>query len=265
MQQFIITMLVIIQLQLLAALVVYTRSTRHKRGTKPVFIDTSVLMDGRIVSIITSGFMPETIKIPRSVLRELQLLADGADSARRARARHGLDIAKQLQELSPNVSVISDSAPIGVDEQLIQLAKTYGGSICTIDFNLNKLAQAQSIVVLNPNDLSRDLRMSYLPGERTSVFVAQKGNEAQQGVGYLEDGTMVVIDHAKKDIGSMQAVEIVKSIQTAAGKMLFAKKIANASEVKVPASKPTGKKKVEYSRPPKRGTEDSLVALANKS
>lgn len=256
----ILSLLGLIELQILGAWLYMVKKNGVKRMSlrNAVFIDTSALMDGRIALAVAAGFFPKTVVIPKSVLAELQLLADGADSDRRARARHGLDIAKSLRD-DPRVqlTILQDNAgDTGVDDQLLKLASHYQGSICTIDFNLNKVAQAEGIAVLNINELAQQLRANYLPGEKVSIEIIQKGSEQHQGVGYLADGTMTVVDDAKADIGKTVPVEITRSIQTAAGRMLFAKKASDQSEKK----KPSGRKK--QTRP--KSAEETLVELANR-
>lgn len=250
----------IIELQIIVAFVYYVKKKGlHRPLTrKATFVDTSALMDGRIALAASTGFFPSSVVIPKSVLAELQLLADGSDSDRRARARHGLDIAKALRD-NPRLSVtiLNDNAGSnGVDDQLLKLAKQYHGSICTIDFNLNKVAQAEGIAVLNINELAQQIRANYLPGEKVSLAIIQKGSESHQGVGYLADGTMAVIDEAKSDIGKTISVEITRSIQTAAGRMLFGKKTTSQVEKK--------KSQVRKKQVRPKSAEDSLVELANR-
>ncbi len=199
-----------------------------KRTSTAIYVDTSVLIDGRIVDIAKTGFITAQLVIPRSVIGELQLLSDGADHDKRARARHGLDVARELRTMDTvEVHLLQDgsTAEEGVDERLLNLAKKHGGMICTIDYNLNKVAQVEGIRVLNINELAKSIRMEFLPGERQSLALIQKGQNAQQAVGYTADGTMVVVDGATKRIGTTVDVEIVRSIQTDAGRMLFAKLI----------------------------------------
>lgn len=254
---FIIILLLVMQLQIAAILFYTVRGAVpvRKRQTKPVFIDTSVLIDGRIALVAQTGFIPNRIVIPKSVLAELQLLADGGDSVKRSRARHGLDIANQLRELGVAEIMDDGDASRGVDEQLLYLAKKYDGAICTTDFNLNKVAQVESIQVLNLNELAQQIRVNYLPGEKVSLEIAQKGNDAQQGVGYLADGTMVVVEKAKADIGKTVEIEFIRTIQTAAGRMLFAKKITTTK------SQRSSPKSLQRSKP--ASSEDRLVELAN--
>lgn len=200
-----------------------------------IFVDTSVLIDGRIMAVAESGFIGDTLAIPRSVIGELQFLADNADPDKRARARHGLDIARELQQLS-SVEVVlfqdGSKAEEGVDERLLNLAKKHGGAICTIDYNLNKVAVVEGIAVCNVNELAKNLRMAYLPGEKLNLELVQKGQDSHQAVGYLPDGTMVVVEQASGQIGQTVEVEFIRSLQTAAGKMMFAKKTATTKSIK---------------------------------
>lgn len=200
---------------------------KERRETlAPVFVDTSVLIDGRIIAVAESGFLTRPLYIPRSVVGELQFLADNADLEKRSRARHGLDIINQLQSITSVKTVIfadGVKAEEGVDNRLLSLAKKHGGALCTIDYNLNKVAVVEGLEVLNVNELAKSLRMAYLPGERARIELTQKGNDQHQAVGHLEDGTMVVVEHAYKQIGTTVEVEFIRSLQTAAGKMMFAK------------------------------------------
>jgi rRNA-processing protein FCF1 len=199
-----------------------------KTKGRAILVDTSVLMDGRIVNVAATGFIGGTLVIPRSVVGELQLLADGSDSDKRARARHGLDVVSSLQKLEyVDVEILQDGsrADEGVDERLLTLAKRHHALICTLDFNLNKVAVVEGINVLNINELAQSLRMNHLPGDQILIEVVQKGQDTHQGVGYLADGTMVVIEQASAYIGKSITVEVIRSLQTAAGKMMFAKRV----------------------------------------
>lgn len=263
--------------------VVLTRK-QQRNHQNAVLIDTSVLIDGRIIAIAESGFMTRPLYIPRSVVGELQLLADTGDTEKRMRARHGLDVINQLQSFANvKVVIITDGvrAEEGVDNRLLSLAKKYGAALCTIDYNLNKVALVEGITVLNVNDLAKSLRMAYLPGEKITLALTQKGNDHQQAIGHLEDGTMVVVEQSSKYIGTIAEVEIIRSLQTAAGKMLFAKlvsRVPHTPRTNVKKAEPTAqpeKKKVNRDRSPKarqpqanrrsqkRTPEDSLVELAN--
>ena len=202
--------------------------TNIKTKRRAILVDTSVLMDGRITGIAATGFIGGTLVIPRSVIGEMQFLADHADSDKRARARAGLDVVSELQNMDTvEVELLQDGskAEEGVDERLLKLAKQHGAVICTLDFNLNKVAVVEGIVVLNINELAQSIRMQHLPGEQMMIELSQKGQDGHQGVGYMPDGTMVVVEQGRKYIGTSVHVEIVRSIQTAAGKMMFARPV----------------------------------------
>ena len=223
---FIIVIAVVILLEVTYLLAVNTKSIARRKTIRPIFVDTSVLIDGRIIAVAQSGFIDGVLSIPRSVIGELQFLADHADTDKRSRARHGLDVVTELQKMpGVKVEIFQDGskAEEGVDERLLKLAKQYDGAICTIDYNLNKVAQVENIAVLNVNDLAMNLRMAYLPGEKILLELTQKGQDAHQAVGHLADGTMVVIEHASSFIGQTVEIEFIRSLQTAAGKMMFAK------------------------------------------
>lgn len=227
------------------------RQTSKKAGSS-ILVDTSVLIDGRIIAVAKSGFIGGTLVIPRSVIGELQFLADNADHEKRARARHGLDIVTELQNMPQvNVEILQDGskAEEGVDERLLKLAKKSGAAICTIDYNLNKVAVVEGIVVVNVNELAQSLRMAYLPGEKLRLELVQKGQDSHQAVGYLGDGTMVVVEHASKYIGKIMEVEFIRSLQTAAGKMMFARLVDQREAPAASRSnKPSGKKPVQPSQ-----------------
>ncbi len=246
----------------------HTPHLKNKRLAKPVFVDTSVLMDGRVLTAAMTGFVPSRLVIPRSVVSELQLVADSADPDKRSRARRGLDAINELKEIK-HVSVeILHDGPVGhggVDTRLVELAKKHHGYICTIDFNLNKVAQVEGIFVLNINELASNLRMAFLPGEKVSLELIQKGNDSQQAVGYLSDGTMVVVEKAVKDIGTTVEVEFIRALQTAAGRMMFAKKVGKAQDKDI--TRHSGRKRPSSSRGARKApknAEDSLVQLANE-
>ena len=195
-----------------------------KRSYK--ILDTSVIIDGRIADIAETGFLDGTIVIPQFVLRELQLVADSADSLKRNRGRRGLDILQRVQKLTNlHVQIVEDDFPAirEVDLKLIELAKLYEGKIVTNDFNLNKVAQLQGVEVLNINELANSLKPIVLPGELMRVFILKEGKEYNQGVAYLDDGTMVVVDNARKMIGKTIEISVTSVLQTTAGKMIFGK------------------------------------------
>jgi len=189
-------------------------------------LDTSVIIDGRIADIAETGFLDGVMVIPQFVLRELQLVADSADSLKRNRGRRGLDILQRLQKTtSLNIQIVEDDFPTvrEVDMKLIELAKAYEGKIITNDFNLNKVAQLQGVSVLNINELANSLKPIVLPGEIMRVFILKEGKEYNQGVAYLDDGTMVVVDNARKMIGKTIDISVTSVLQTTAGKMIFGK------------------------------------------
>lgn len=234
------------------------RQTNSKK--RMIFVDTSVLIDGRIIAVAASGFIGGTLAIPRSVIGELQFLADNADADKRARARHGLDIVRELQDMAGvDVEIFQDGskAEEGVDERLLNLAKKHGGAICTIDYNLNKVAVVEGVQVCNVNELAKSLRMAYLPGEKVMLELVQKGNDSHQGVGYLTDGTMVVVEQAAAQVGQTVEIEFIRSLQTAAGKMMFAKKVDNR-----PQQKQQPRKKVLGTKPKPIATVSTPTATS---
>jgi len=189
-------------------------------------LDTSVIIDGRIADIAETGFLDGVVVTPQFVLRELQLVADSGDSLKRNRGRRGLDILQRLQKVATlQVQIVEDDFPgvREVDLKLIELAKVYEGKIITNDFNLNKVAQLQGVAVLNINELANALKPIVLPGEIMKVFILKEGKEYNQGVAYLDDGTMVVVDNARKMIGKTIDVSVTSVLQTTAGKMIFGK------------------------------------------
>jgi uncharacterized protein YacL len=199
----------------------------EKQGKKSYkILDTSVIIDGRIADIAETGFLDGIIVTPQFVLRELQLVADSADSLKRNRGRRGLDILQRLQKVATlTIQIVEDDFPAvrEVDLKLIELAKLYEGKIITNDFNLNKVAQLQGVQVLNINELANSLKPIVLPGETMRVFILKEGKEYNQGVAYLDDGTMVVVDNARKMIGKTIDVSVTSVLQTTAGKMIFGK------------------------------------------
>jgi len=189
-------------------------------------LDTSVIIDGRIADIADTGFLDGILVIPQFVLRELQLVADSADSLKRNRGRRGLDILQRVQKIATvTVQIVEDDFPTvrEVDLKLIELAKIYEAKIITNDFNLNKVAQLQGVDVLNINELANALKPIVLPGETMKVFILKEGKEYNQGVAYLDDGTMVVVDNARKLIGKNVDIAVTSVLQTTAGKMIFGK------------------------------------------
>jgi uncharacterized protein YacL len=187
-------------------------------------LDTSVIIDGRIADIAETGFLDGTLVVPQFVLRELQLVADSADSMKRNRGRRGLDVLQRVQKMANlNVQLLEDDFPHirEVDLKLIELGKIYDCKIITNDFNLNKVAQLHGVEVLNINELANALKPIVLPGEIMRVFILKEGKEYNQGVAYLDDGTMVVVDNAKRLISKTIDISVTSVLQTQAGKMIF--------------------------------------------
>lgn len=266
------------------------------KAKKQVLVDTSILIDGRFLAVARTGFINFNILIPRSVVGELQILADGGDDEKRVRARYGLDIISALQneeKITVSILVDGNSAEEGVDNRLISLAKKMNAGILTADYNLNKVAKVEGIEVLNINELVQSVRADYLPGEKIMLEITQKGNEKKQGIGHLPDGTMVVVENGEGLIGTISEVEFIRLLQTAAGKMMFARPASvKVSKVEIQKSKGRapvlknvtgGKKSKESSKKSKnikqnskaktktqtrhrtrKTVEDSLVKLANR-
>ena len=197
----------------------------NNNNKRKIYVDTSVVIDGRILTVAKTGFIGDDLIILRSVLKELQLLADGKDSEKRLRARAGLDTINELERIVHfNTEIIDDGeGNKKVDEQLLQYAKENHGLILTLDYNLIKRANVEKIETLNINDLALSLRSEFIPGEKFIVKITEKGSNQGQGVGHLKDGTMVVVDAAAKKIGEVLEAEFVRFHETSAGKMIFAK------------------------------------------
>ena len=198
-------------------------------GKRKVYIDTSALIDGRIVNIARSGFLDGDLIILKSVLLELQLLADGKDTEKRTRARAGLSSAAELERvINVNTEIVDDTGGLKkVDEELLKYAKENRGAILTMDYNLIKVAEAEKIETLNINDLALATRSEFVPGEKVKLRILDKGSNKGQGVGHLADGTMVVVDKAANKVGREVTVELIKFYETPAGKMIFAKLSSN--------------------------------------
>ncbi len=210
----------------------FTDSAHEARSLK--ILDTSVIIDGRIADVAETGFLDGTLVLPQFVLRELQLVADSSDPLKRNRGRKGLDILQRIKK-NPDLDVQMTEADFPdvreVDQKLIELARSIGARIVTNDFNLNKVAQLSGIEVLNINELANSLKPVVLPGETMKVYIVKEGKEPDQGVAYLDDGTMVVINGAAKQIGRTVEVTITSVVQTAAGKMFFARVLAEADKL----------------------------------
>lgn len=201
------------------------RETIAITATEDILIDTSVIIDGRVLEIVRTGFMTGRLLVPRFVLSELQNIADSPDDLRRSRGRRGLDILSELRkEKGITISVIEDDFPteLDVDAKMIRLAKKRRARLMTVDYNLNRVAQIQSILVLNVNELNNALRPVVLPGEELLIKLVQEGKDRNQGVGYLEDGTMIVVENGYRFIGKEVKAVVTRIFQTIAGKMIFA-------------------------------------------
>ncbi len=198
--------------------------------TIPKVLDTSVIIDGRILEICKANFMEGALVVPYFVLEELRHIADSSDDLKRIRGRHGLDILKKMQD-DPNINVViyedKIDSEVEVDDKLIKLTQILNGKIVTNDYNLNKVATLKGVSVLNINELSNALKSFVLPGETMTVTIVKHGKEAGQGIAYLDDGTMVVTENSKKLIGQTVEVMVTSVLQTAAGRMIFAKPISS--------------------------------------
>lgn len=207
----------------------YVEFAKQTKGTRPLILDTSAIIDGRIADLYQSKLFDAPLIVPRFVLNELQLIADSTDKLKRNRGRRGLDILNKMQT-SPAIDIAIDDAIIrdieqvkGVDQKLILFTKNCNGRLATTDYNLGKVAQVRGVDVMNVNDLANSLKTVALPGEAMKVRIIKPGEEAEQGIGYLDDGTMVVVEGARNKIGKELVISITSSLQTSAGKMIFGK------------------------------------------
>jgi uncharacterized protein YacL len=202
------------------------------RAENPVkLLDTSAIIDGRIADVVGTGFVQGPLLVPRFVLRELQRLADGADPLRRNRGKRGFEILKRIQDLhSVEILEVDAAGAADVDAKLVELARERGARIVTTDYNLNRVAELSGISVLNVNDLANALKPVVLPGESLRVQVLREGKEAGQGVGFLEDGTMVVVEQGRRLLGQEVPVIVTSALQTSAGRMVFARPRVEADE-----------------------------------
>ena len=219
-----------------AKLVSLFKDARPQKRYK--ILDTSVIIDGRVAEIVETGFLDGTLVVPQFVLKELQFVADSSDPLKRNRGRRGLDILQRIQKMAGVEVVISDvdfPQVKEVDLKLIELARTLIGEIVTNDFNLNKVAQLRGVAVLNINELANVLKPVVLPGEAMTVFILKEGKEYTQGVAYLDDGTMVVVDNARQRIGKNVDIIVTSVLQTTAGRMIFGR-AADGGTAGVPES-----------------------------
>lgn len=207
----------------------YVEFAKQTKGARPLILDTSVIIDGRIADLCQNRLFDAPVIVPRFVLNELQLIADSSDRLKRNRGRRGLDILKRMQESSTiDIEIDDTSLPEledakGVDQKLIVFAKADNGRIATTDYNLTKVAQVRDVDVVNINDIANSLKTVVLPGEMLQVKIIKTGEEAEQGIGYLDDGTMVVVEDARDKISREVMISVTSSLQTSAGKMIFGK------------------------------------------
>ena len=223
-------------------------------------LDTSVIIDGRIADICETGFLEGTLVVPQFVLRELQQVADSSDSLKRNRGRRGLDILQKIQKMAGvSVQIVETDFPEvkEVDLKLIELARRMNGKIVTNDFNLNKVAQLRGVQVLNINELANSLKPVVLPGEVLRVFILKEGKESGQGVAYLDDGTMVVVDQGKKAMGRTIEVSVTSVLQTTAGKMIFCRwpEAGNAGDDSGRQARPSDRTTDRFERRERNGRE----------
>ncbi len=200
-------------------------SRRERALEQRILLDTSVIIDGRVADVVKAGFITGTLLLPRFILAELQLFADSSDASRRERGRRGLEMLSRLQHgPTVHVDVIDDdpASAIGADAKLVALARALGVPIMTNDYGLNRVAELQGVRVLNVNDLAKAVRPVVLPGEDITIRVSAEGKEAAQGVGYLDDGTMIVVENGARYLGSEVTVTVMRVLQTVGGRMIFA-------------------------------------------
>jgi uncharacterized protein YacL len=227
----------------------FSDNTLRKSGK---VLDTSVIIDGRIADICKTGFLEGNLVVPHFVLRELQQIADSADSAKRNRGRRGLDVLEKIKSVpGVTVQIVEKDYPDvkEVDLKLIELAKEIAAKIVTNDFNLNKVSQLRGVDVLNINELANALKPVVLPGETMKVFILKEGKEYNQGVAYLDDGTMVVVDNARRMIGKTIATQVTSVLQTTAGKMIFGR-FPEEAEAAAAAQMPRQPERRPYEKPP---------------
>jgi len=207
----------------------YVEFAKQTKGTRPLVLDTSAIIDGRIADLYQSKLFDAPLIVPRFVLGELQLIADSADKLKRNRGRRGLDILNRMQmdsliDVKIDDSIIPEVEEVkGVDQKLMVFTKNCNGRLATTDYNLSKVARVREVEVMNINDLASSLKTIALPGEIMEVKIQKPGEEAEQGIGYLDDGTMVVVEGARNRIGRDLVISITSSLQTSAGKMIFGK------------------------------------------
>jgi uncharacterized protein YacL len=240
-------------------LIPYVEFAKHSKGARPLVLDTSAIIDGRVTDLCQSKLFDAPLIVPRFVLNELQLISDSADKLKRNRGRRGLDILNGMQtdsdiDVEIDDTILPEAEDVkGVDQKLIIFAKHCDGRLVTTDYNLSKVAKVRDVDVVNINDLANSLKAIALPGETMQVKIIKPGEEAEQGIGYLPDGTMIVVEGARNKIGREMVISITSSLQTSAGKMIFGKFEGFVQD--------TGS---ERRRPPVRKTRKPNSAEGNK-
>jgi uncharacterized protein YacL len=242
----------------------YVEFAKQTKGMRPLVLDTSAIVDGRIADLCQSKLFDAAVLVPRFVLNELQLIADSADKLKRQRGRRGLDILNKMQS-NPGMDVEIDDSVIaeveelrGVDQKIVSFAKINNGRVVTTDYNLSKVAQVRGVDVLNINDLASMLKVVALPGEPMTIKIIKPGEESDQGIGYLEDGTMVVVEGARNKIGRDITIGVTSSLQTSAGKMIFGK-FEGFAETRPPQTRQpnTSRRRPQNRRPPRDNNSSS--------
>jgi uncharacterized protein YacL len=239
----------------------YVEFAKQTKGSRPLVIDTSAIIDGRIVDLCQSKLFDAPLIVPRFVLNELQLIADSADKLKRNRGRRGLDILSKMQS-DPLIDVEIDDSILaeveevkGVDQKLLMFSKACNGRLATTDYNLSKVARVREVDVVNINDLANSLKVVALPGEAMQIRIIKPGEESEQGIGYLDDGTMVVVEGARNKIGRELVISVTSSLQTSAGKMIFGKFEGFGQETKGTVQETNGgNRRRSYKKPGRSNT-----------
>jgi len=241
-------------------IVPYVEFAKQTKGARPLVLDTSAIVDGRIFDLCRSRLFDAPVLVPRFVLNELQLIADSADKLKRNRGRRGLDILNKMQS-DPAIDIEIDDTVIpeieelkGVDQKIVSFSKINNGKVVTTDYNLSKVALVRQVDVLNINDLASMLKLVALPGEGMRVKIIKPGEESDQGIGYLDDGTMIVVEGARNKIGREITISVTSSLQTSAGKMIFGKFEGFVQTPNGNASSSSGSRRRPYNR---RGAQKS--------
>ena len=237
----------------------YVEFAKQIRGNRPTLLDTSVIIDGRILDVIETRVIQGILVVPKFVLNELQTVADSADKLKRARGRRGLDVLQKLQETSHIEVLIEDQEAEGsnVDQKLIALAKDTQARVMTNDYNLNKIAQLRGVEVINLNDVAKAMRPVVLPGEHMNVKLVKSGENPTQGVGYLDDGTMVVVEGGRDHLEQHVDLVVTSTLQTSAGRMIFGRFADEVEDADPPATAPTPKTSSASTHPPREDRSSS--------